>query len=210
MVDERLHALWEEVRDGRVVLLDLRTPRAYHHNHIPGAVSAPFQLDGFGPAVAAFLNDRGRPPFALLSDNQVVLDAALATLAIEALQPSMATVTRMAEWEKTGLPSVRVADVPVDRLFNERDQFVVMDVREPYEWRSGIIPGAVTVPMGTVPDHLGKLSRDRHYAVVCAHGNRSQAVASFLAEQGYDAVNVAGGMMAWHQAGYPVNEITGT
>lgn len=206
MTAEALHAVWEEVRDGRLVLLDVRTPRAFHHNHIPGAVSAPFQLEGFGAEVQSFLARKGSPAFALLAENQVVLEAAERALLEEALTPSRTLLAKMAEWEQAGLPSVRVADVPVDHLFNEKNQFVVVDVREPYEWRSGVIPGALTVPMGTIPGKLDALPTDQRYAIVCAHGNRSQAVASFLAEHGYEAVNVAGGMMAWHQAGYPVND----
>jgi rhodanese-related sulfurtransferase len=201
-----LRGLWEDIEAGPMLLLDLRPPRAFHHDHVPGSVSTPYRLQGFGPSVAAFLSDRGGPPFALVSDNQIVLDAARQALQASGLTPAAAIVMRMAEWTEAGLPSVRVPDLSVDHLFTDREQFVVLDVREPYEWRSGVIPGALTLPMGTVPDESGQFDRGRRYAVVCAHGNRSQAVASFLAEQGFDVMNVAGGMMAWLQAGYPVQE----
>jgi rhodanese-related sulfurtransferase len=201
-----MRGLWEDVKTGRVELLDLRPPRAFHHDHVPGSVSAPYRLQGFGPSVAAFLSDRGGPPFALVSDNQIVLDAGREALHDSGFIPEAVLVMRMTEWAEAGLPSVRVPDLSVDHLFTERDQYVVMDVREPYEWRSGVIPGALTLPMGTVPDETRKLDRARRYAIVCAHGNRSQSVASFLADQGFDVMNVAGGMMAWLQAGYPVRE----
>ncbi len=201
-----MRGLWEDVKTGRVELLDLRPPRAFHHDHVPGSVSAPYRLQGLGPSVAAFLSDRGGPPFALVSDNQIVLDAGREALHDSGFIPEAVLVMRMTEWAEAGLPSVRVPDLSVDHLFTERDQYVVMDVREPYEWRSGVIPGALTLPMGTVPDETRKLDRARRYAIVCAHGNRSQSVASFLADQGFDVMNVAGGMMAWLQAGYPVRE----
>ena len=58
--------------------------------------------------------------------------------------------------------------------------------------------------MGSVPDRMAELPTDRTVVCVCRVGGRSGAVASALAEAGFDVRNVDGGMLAWEQAGYPV------
>jgi rhodanese-related sulfurtransferase len=51
--------------------------------------------------------------------------------------------------------------------------------------------------MGQIPGRLAELDTQRTYVVMCHHGGRSQQVAAFLAAQGYQAVNLAGGIDAW-------------
>ena len=80
----------------------------------------------------------------------------------------------------------------------------VIDVREPGEYVSGHVPGARLVPMGQLASRLTELDREQTVYVVCASGNRSKSMASLLAQQGFDAVNVAGGTSAWIQSGRPV------
>ncbi|HVM08159.1 MAG TPA: rhodanese-like domain-containing protein [Acidimicrobiales bacterium] len=81
----------------------------------------------------------------------------------------------------------------------------LLDVREDDEWAAGHAPGATHVPMNTVPDaHAGVLPRDNRIVVVCRSGGRSQRVAQFLQQSGYDAANLAGGMKSWHATGRAV------
>jgi rhodanese-related sulfurtransferase len=85
---------------------------------------------------------------------------------------------------------------------------VVLDVREDDEWVAGHIPGAVHVPMMRVPQRLqfdpGPLTPDAEIVVVCKVGSRSAQVTAWLRRQGYDATNLAGGLMAWEAAGRPL------
>jgi len=81
---------------------------------------------------------------------------------------------------------------------------VLVDVREPYEFVEGHVPGAELAPMQTVPGLVPSLPTDRPVYLVCATGNRSGQVADYLARFGIDAVNVAGGTADWLRAGYPV------
>lgn len=82
----------------------------------------------------------------------------------------------------------------------------VVDVRQPDEYVEGHVPGALLVPLADVPDRLGDFPTDRTVYVVCKSGGRSANAVAFLRTSGLDAVNVAGGTMAWIDAGHPVVE----
>jgi rhodanese-related sulfurtransferase len=78
---------------------------------------------------------------------------------------------------------------------------LLLDVREPYEWRQVRIADATHIPMNSVPDRLAELPHDRQIVVLCAHGSRSFGVAYFLREKGFDAYNLPGGITQWHIQG---------
>ncbi|MGA8978656.1 MAG: rhodanese-like domain-containing protein [Pedococcus sp.] len=80
----------------------------------------------------------------------------------------------------------------------------VIDVREPGEYVSGHVPGAVLIPMGQLPSRAGDLDRSRDVYVVCASGNRSGAMTDYLVHAGFKALSVAGGTSAWIASGRPV------
>ncbi len=81
---------------------------------------------------------------------------------------------------------------------------VVIDVREPFEYITGHVPGARLVPLSQIAAVHAELPRDQRVYVICASGHRSLAAADFLARTGVDAVSVAGGTGAWARAGRPV------
>ena len=98
-------------------------------------------------------------------------------------------------------------EIDIDRaavVHAEGGTFV--DVREPYEFREGHVPGAVNMPMGRLTSRLGELDRTRPVHLVCATGNRSSAMTDVLSAAGFDAVNVAGGTTAWIRAGHPIEK----
>lgn len=83
----------------------------------------------------------------------------------------------------------------------------VVDVREPDEYLDGHVPGAVLVPLATVPEHVDAFLGDGPTYVICRSGGRSMRACEFLAAQGIDGldvVNVAGGTMAWIASGRDV------
>ena len=84
------------------------------------------------------------------------------------------------------------------------DGALVIDVREPHEYVAGHVPGARLVPMGQLPSRLAELPRERAVYVICASGNRSLSMSSFLIHNGIDAWSVAGGTSAWTRGGRPV------
>jgi rhodanese-related sulfurtransferase len=95
-------------------------------------------------------------------------------------------------------------DVREAARLRERDEALVLDVREQEEWDVGHIPGALFIPMGQVADRLDELPADRRILAVCRVGGRSGVVAEALRRHGYRVANVEGGMQEWHAAGLPM------
>lgn len=94
-----------------------------------------------------------------------------------------------------GVPAITVTDL--QRSLSGAEPMLLLDVREKEEVHKANIAGALNIPMRSVPASLDRLTRDRRIAVLCHHGVRSAMVAGFLLRQGYDAVNVDGGIDAW-------------
>lgn len=75
---------------------------------------------------------------------------------------------------------------------------LLIDVREPHEHAAASIPQARLVPLGTLPDQLGSLPRDREILVHCKMGGRSARAVQYLLDSGFTKVrNVEGGIEAW-------------
>ncbi|MBS7807545.1 rhodanese-like domain-containing protein [Variovorax sp. PCZ-1] len=83
---------------------------------------------------------------------------------------------------------------------------LVLDVREPWETNTASIkpladsPGfdVLFMPMQTIPQRLNELPADRPIACLCHHGMRSQQVAAFLLNRGFEnVINISGGIDAW-------------
>jgi rhodanese-related sulfurtransferase len=77
----------------------------------------------------------------------------------------------------------------------------VIDVREPDEYTAGHVPGAESIPLATVPDHLDRFQGDGPTYVICQIGGRSRRACEYVETYGIDAVNVAGGTGAWIASG---------
>lgn len=91
-------------------------------------------------------------------------------------------------------------------LINRQDALVV-DVRETAEWSTGHIPNARHIALGHLGKHLSEIDKfkDKPVIVVCASGNRSSSGCGVLKKAGFQQVfNLAGGMSAWSDAGLPV------
>lgn len=97
------------------------------------------------------------------------------------------------------VPTVAITGVP-DPL---PEGLAVLDVREPVEWEAGHIEGAVHIPLGELVERRAEVP-DAQTLVVCKVGGRSAQAVAYLAQQGYDVVNLDGGMLDWDAAGRPM------
>jgi rhodanese-related sulfurtransferase len=84
------------------------------------------------------------------------------------------------------------------------DDAHILDVREPHELEQARLAGAQHIPLGSLVERLDEVPRDRTVYVMCHVGGRSTQAAAYLEAHGIDAVNVSGGILAWHRAGLPV------
>ena len=82
---------------------------------------------------------------------------------------------------------------------------VVVDVRQPAEWRRGHIGGSINVPLPQLATRLHRLPKDATIVAVCASGHRSAVATSTLQRAGYRAENLKGGMRSWSRAGLPLH-----
>ncbi len=80
----------------------------------------------------------------------------------------------------------------------DKDQVVLLDVREIWEYNVCHIEGSTLIPMPSIASRLSSLDKTKETVVICHHGYRSAMVARFLEQQGFDQViNLTGGVAAW-------------
>jgi rhodanese-related sulfurtransferase len=102
------------------------------------------------------------------------------------------------------VPTINAAELN-DRLKNGKRP-VVIDVRQPDEYRTGHIVGAKLMPLNKLSSRIKDLPQNREIVCVCASGNRSGSAARMLVKAGYQAVNMRGGMLSWRRANLPVKK----
>ena len=92
-----------------------------------------------------------------------------------------------------------------DALRRHRRNGLLIDVREPEEYRSGHLPGAELVPLRTIIEDAEKLPRNRPILLVCRSGRRSTRAMHWLIGLGFhEVVNLKGGLLSWKAMGKPV------
>ncbi len=89
-----------------------------------------------------------------------------------------------------------------------RDQIALVDVREPFEYEKGHVPGTTLIPVGAVFARRSELPADRKILFICAVGMRSALAAEMAAAAGFDPenlYNLEGGTDGWVSAGLPLD-----
>lgn len=82
---------------------------------------------------------------------------------------------------------------------NDMDNLIgkveLIDIREPYEYKSGTLKTAKNIPMGNLLTSPEKyLIKDKTYYIMCQSGGRSGRTTKSLTKQGFHVINVSGGM----------------
>ena len=104
-------------------------------------------------------------------------------------------------------PATITAEALHARLQSSDRKPLVVDVREPHEFRQGHIDGATLAPLRDVVDALEGTDKNREIVLVCRSGNRSGKAQKLLAERGYMQLrNMEGGMVDWEKRGFPVTK----
>lgn len=105
-------------------------------------------------------------------------------------------------------PFYRVTVDEAREMIN-RDHVVLIDVREPFEYEKGHVPGTKLIPVGSVFARRDELPTDRKILFICAVGQRSALAAEMAAAAGIDPenlYNLEGGTDGWANAGLPLEQ----
>jgi hydroxyacylglutathione hydrolase len=193
------------VRQEDATVLDMRLPRLFAREHLPGAVNLQFNR--------ADLVDRAE--MVLPKDARFIVHAepeAIAKIAVDLLSGAGFRVLGHLEgglkaWKDAGEPTESIPVMGVEELHRDGASFTVVDVRERFEFKHGHVPGAALLVWteawaraGEAPDHGLPL------AVMCGDEVRSSLVSSILRRHGRDVRLVVGGMVDWLEHGYAVEK----
>lgn len=100
----------------------------------------------------------------------------------------------------------RVSPLQATLMLNREDALVI-DVRETSEWSSGHIPNSRHIALGQLAQRIHEIEKFKARPVIvnCQTGNRSSSACSTLKKHGFEKVfNLSGGIGAWREAGLPV------
>jgi hydroxyacylglutathione hydrolase len=187
------------------IVLDTREPEAFGGGHVPGALNV-----GLGPAFATWAGTvlPAEAGILLVFDRPVDLwEASWQLLRIGYPTPMGWLAGGMGSWRTAAQPVHTTEQITVHTLKDKLDagEVNLLDVRQPAEWAQGHADAAFFITGAELPQRLSDVPGDKPLAVTCGSGYRSSVAASLLArERTLCVVNVAGGMTAWQQAGYPL------
>jgi molybdopterin/thiamine biosynthesis adenylyltransferase/rhodanese-related sulfurtransferase len=103
---------------------------------------------------------------------------------------------KAAEEEEAHVPHISVAELK--GKLDRREKFVLIDVREPYEYDICRIPGSRLIPLGQLPSRMSELDSADEIVLQCKSGARSARALKLLQEAGFGKLwNVEGGISAW-------------
>lgn len=188
------------VRDGAVVL-DTRDPADYTAGHLTGSLSV--SLGGRFAEQAGSVIEPERP-IVLVSIPGTAQEARLrlARIGFDTVLGALADPSAvLTDHPETVTRSSRLTVAQLDERRRSIGDLLVLDVRNPGETRSGTIPGALTLPLGTLRTTLDQLDPARPTVVYCASGNRSVSAAGLLTARGFtDVSDLLGGYTAYQRA----------
>jgi len=111
-------------------------------------------------------------------------------------------------WAKTGFEVETIPSMDIKELregLNQKDNLVLVDVRQQSEWDAGHISGAIHFEGGRIPWEEFPFPHDKPVAIQCGSGNRSMIAISVLRRRGYrNLIQVEGGINKWKKNGFEI------
>ena len=180
-------------------VLDVREAEEFAAGHLPGSIN--IGLDGKFATWCGTLLDKetpiivvassGKEEEAIMRLGRIGFDNAIGYLA-DAESVLASTETRT------------FGRIDVEDLAANRER-VLVDIRQPREYETSHIEGALSIPLNHIVERAGEIPRDREVVLICRTGYRSSIAASLLEPLGYDKLSdLRGGVVAWGAAGQPV------
>lgn len=199
------------------ILCDVRSKDDYDLKHIKGSVSAPYEE--LESKAQEFSKDK---EVIVLADDDSCPYSTYAAKKLLAMGFNKVYDMKagIIAWAKTGYPltgtqvniikglEFEVATIDVEQVkekIDEKDNIVLIDVREPSEFNLGHIKGALLVPIAQLSKNINNLSRDKEIIVYDRKDYRSKLAFQELKKQGFNLVRImTGGFETWLEKNYPV------
>ena len=197
-------ATFQLLQDGDTILVDLRSPTEFACGHPDGAISVPFSAHHLSERIWTVVPKE--TPIIFLADHEDQLRSACQQMQEAGAIVKGALEKGLKGWGEAGLPLNSHDELLIGELAHrlaDRDGLQVLDVREPMEWETGHVPGAILISLGELSARWQELPTQIPIAIICEVGVRSSTAASFLLTKGFsNVVNVPEGTAAYRQGGY--------
>jgi rhodanese-related sulfurtransferase len=186
------------------IVIDGRSPETFASGHLRGSVNV--GLDG---RFAEYAGDvvRAGQPLVVVADagRETEAKVRLARIGFDRVRGAVVDVERiLAERPELASQGTRLAARDLAAWRDDEPGLQIVDVRNPGEQESGVVPGAIRIPLARLLDRLRDLDATAPTVVYCAAGYRSSIAASLLRSVGFTQVaDLQGGHDAWADAGLP-------
>ena len=199
---------FEQIRQQGATIIDTRDTAAFGGFHIPGAINI-----GFEKQMANWIGMVVDPSDNLLlvvddRDKYDQMTTQLHRIGYDNIYGYLSG--GMAAWISSGMPIDSLSPISAHILkqqLDKKDFGQIVDVRTPEERAQGHIPGSRHVPMSDILEKSLNIPKDEEVILVCGIGYRSNIVASHLKQDGFSHVHsLAGGLTAWRNAGYGLED----
>jgi hydroxyacylglutathione hydrolase len=190
---------------GGAALVDSRALDAFASGHLRGAVNV--GLDGRFAEYAGDVVRAGQGIVVVADEGrEVEAKVRLARIGFDQVLGALVDVERvLAERPELAERATRVAAADLAQWRDDEPDLQLVDVRNPGEQESGVIPGALRLPLARLLDRMGELDPAQPTVIYCAGGYRSSIAASLLRASGFQRVaDLQGGYGAWAAADLPV------
>lgn len=198
------------IKDQKIVIVDVRPPVDFKAGHIQNAMNIPKEL-----IAKAQLPIGGKIIVYCSEDSCPLSMSAASTLVSLGYQNVFQLDGGFGEWLKrhypaqtgyavkaqVGILQMSAADA---RLRMEGGSLQVLDVRPIAEFKSGHLPGALNVPLEALQLTTGYLDKNKTILVYDRLSGRSRQAAKELADTGFDAAELNGGISAWIRRNLPL------
>ncbi len=104
------------------------------------------------------------------------------------------------------MSSEEITPKELKEKIDKKEDFILLDVREPWENEICSIKNSILIPMNEIEDRIKELDKSKEIVVYCHHGGRSSFVAQKLKKKGFKTKNLDGGIDAWAEEVEPEME----
>lgn len=190
-----------------MVIVDLRSPEAISGAFIPGSLAIPLEMIS---RFAGWFLPYDRPLGLVAEEGRAARIAGRYLFRMGYEDIPLFLAPGLLQWESSGrrydrIPTVHAAEI-VEKIAR-KEKFTLLDVRSREEFLAGHLPGAISIYLGELPQHLKEIPGERPLITFCGNGRRAIIAASLLKINGFDQVEAClGSMQACSEIGCPIQK----